>query len=74
MIRQAIPGFEVMPVGVARQMLAASAIEPRTSSDFQKLARLMNVDAVLVGSVLSTASNGADAVRGLTGIPRRPRG
>ena len=48
---QAIPGFEVMPVGVAKQMLAASGIEPRTTADFQKLARLMNVDAVLVGSV-----------------------
>ncbi len=48
---QVIPGFEVMPVGVAKQMLAASGIEPRTSGDFQKLARLMNVDAVLVGSV-----------------------
>ena len=48
---QLIPGFEVMPVGVARQMLAASGIEPRHGSDFQKLAAMMNVDAVLVGSV-----------------------
>lgn len=48
---QAIPGFEIMPIGVAKQMLSASGIEPRTSADFQKLARLMNVDAVLVGSV-----------------------
>ena len=48
---QAIPGFEVMPVGVAKQMLIASRIEPRTGADFQQLARLMNVDAVLVGSV-----------------------
>jgi hypothetical protein len=48
---QLIPGFEVMPVGVAKQMLAASGIEPRHGSDFQKLAKAMNVDAVLVGSV-----------------------
>jgi hypothetical protein len=48
---QLIPGFEVMPVGVAKQMLAASGIEPRHGSDFQKLAAMMNVDAVLVGSV-----------------------
>ncbi len=48
---QAIPGFEVMPVGVAKQMLIASRIEPRTGADFQQLARLMNVDAVVVGSV-----------------------
>jgi hypothetical protein len=38
-------------VGVARQLMLASGIEPRTGSDFQKLARVMGVDAVLVGSV-----------------------
>lgn len=48
---QLIQGFEVMPVGVAKQMLAASGIQPRHGSDFQKLAKMMNVDAVLVGSV-----------------------
>lgn len=48
---QDVPGFEVMPVGVAKQLLIASGIEPRTGSDFQKLARAMGVDAVLVGSV-----------------------
>ena len=48
---QDIPGFEVMPVGVAKQLLIASGIEPRTGSDFQRLARAMGVDAVLVGSV-----------------------
>ena len=52
---QLIPGFEVMPVGVAKQMLAASIAasgnEPRTGSDFQRLAEQMGVDAVLVGSI-----------------------
>lgn len=52
---QMIPGFEVMPVGVARQMLAASITasgrEPRSGVEFQRLARQMGVDAVLVGSV-----------------------
>jgi hypothetical protein len=52
---QTIPGFEVMPVGVAKQMLAASVAvtghEPRGGADFQRLAQMMNVDAVLVGSV-----------------------
>ena len=48
---QNIPGFEVMPVGVARRLLQASELEPRTPEDFQKLARLMGVDAILVGSV-----------------------
>jgi hypothetical protein len=52
---QTIPGFEVMPVGVAKQMLAASIAatgqEPRVGVDFQRLARQMGVDAVLVGSI-----------------------
>jgi hypothetical protein len=48
---QTIPGFEVMPVGVAKRLLEASGIEPRSSQDFQRLARLMNVDAVIIGSV-----------------------
>src|SRR5438094_5399360 len=50
---QAIPGFEVMPVGVAKQMLAASmkltGREPRGGVEFQRLAQQMGVDAVLVG-------------------------
>lgn len=52
---QAIPGFEVMPVGVAKQLLTASIAgsgsEPRTGSDFQRLAQLIGVDAVVVGSI-----------------------
>src|SRR4051812_25460417 len=38
---QAIPGFEVMPVGVSKQMLAASMAitgrEPRGGEEFQRL-------------------------------------
>lgn len=48
---QTIQGFEVMPVGVAKRMLDASGLEPRTPQDFQRLARLMNVDAVIIGSI-----------------------
>lgn len=52
---QLIPGFEVMPVGVAKQMLAASITatgnEPRSGPDFQRLAEQMGVDAVIVGSI-----------------------
>jgi hypothetical protein len=52
---QAIPGFEVMPVGVSKQMLAASIAasgrEPHSGIEFQRLARQMGVDAVLVGSI-----------------------
>ena len=52
---QLIPGFEVMPVGVAKAMLAASiqatGQEPIQGADFQRLARMLNVDAVIVGSI-----------------------
>ncbi len=48
---QAIPGFEVIPVGVAKQLVVASGISPRSSQDFQELARYMDVDAIVVGSV-----------------------
>jgi hypothetical protein len=52
---QVIPGFEVVPVGVTKQMLAASIAatgsEPRSGADFQHLAQLMGVDAIVVGSI-----------------------
>src|SRR6478736_407689 len=47
---QTIPGFEVMPVGVAKRLLEVTG-EPRTAADFQRLARQMNVDAVIIGSI-----------------------
>jgi hypothetical protein len=48
---QSIRGFEVVPVGVTKTLLAASGIDPRSSEDFQRLAQAMGVDAVVVGSV-----------------------
>lgn len=51
---QSIPGFEVLPVGVtAMQWRGYSAQfgEPRTGTDFQKLAQMMDVEAIVVGSV-----------------------
>ncbi|WP_442507404.1 hypothetical protein SH528x_006322 [Novipirellula sp. SH528] len=51
---QAIPGFEVMPIGVTKaQWLQYSATygEPTTGSDFQRLAKMMDVEAIVVGSV-----------------------
>ena len=54
---QQIPGFEVVPVGVAKRMLVASGIEAKlneggvSGEDFQRLAQSMGVDAVVVGSV-----------------------
>ncbi|MEM9588230.1 MAG: hypothetical protein AAGA03_13190 [Planctomycetota bacterium] len=51
---QSIPGFEVLPTGVAKDQwlrYARQFGEPTTGSDFQALARFMNVEAVVVGSV-----------------------
>lgn len=51
---QAIPGFEVLPVGVAKAqwlMYAQQRGEPVTGAQFQELARFMGVEALVVGSV-----------------------
>ena len=51
---QAIPGFEVLPVGVSKaQWMQYSRTygEPLSGEDFQKLAQFMGVEAVVVGSV-----------------------
>ena len=48
---QAVQGFEVMPVGAAKRYLEASRLKPVTGTDFQELAQLMRVDALIVGSV-----------------------
>lgn len=48
---QKIPGFEVLPVGVVKQALATLPEEPRGGKDFQRFARMLGVDAVVIGSV-----------------------
>jgi hypothetical protein len=48
---QQIPGFEVLPLGVARYQMEALGVEPRSGADFQQLAQLLGVDAVVVGSI-----------------------
>jgi hypothetical protein len=51
---QAIPGFEVLPVGVARSQWIQYSMangEPQCGRDFQRLAAAMGVEAVIVGSV-----------------------
>ena len=51
---QAVPGFEVLPLGVAKAQWLAYSVhygEPRTGADFQQLARQMGVEAIVVGSV-----------------------
>lgn len=51
---QAIPGFEVLPVGVTRtQWIQHTHIhgEPRNGEDFQRFAKQLGVEALVVGSV-----------------------
>lgn len=51
---QGIPGFEVLPVGVTAiqwRGFASQFGEPRTGAEFQRLAQMMDVEAIVVGSV-----------------------
>ena len=51
---QAIPGFEVLPVGVTKtqwMIYSQQHGEPVSGEDFQKLAESMGVEALVVGSV-----------------------
>ena len=51
---QAIPGFEVLPVGVTKtqwMIYSQQHGEPVSGEDFQKLAEYMGVEALVVGSV-----------------------
>ncbi len=48
---QAIPGFEVVPVGVTRRAMDMYQIAGNSAQDFQRLAQAMGVDAIVVGSV-----------------------
>ncbi len=51
---QAIPGFEVLPMGVVENQLRQYAMihgMPRSGIQFQQLARMMDVEAIVVGSV-----------------------
>ncbi len=48
---QAIPGFEVLPVGVVKEKLAKSWQTIDENTDFQKLAQDLGVDVVLVGAI-----------------------
>lgn len=49
---QAIPGFEVLPLGVVKNRLAEYQGPLACGADFQNLARFLGVDAVLLGSVI----------------------
>ena len=48
---QKTPGFEVVPVGVAEQAITEHQLQMSDPQDVLALARILNVDAVVVGAV-----------------------
>lgn len=48
---QAIPGFEVVPVGVVEEAMIQHVIDLSAPGEARRLAELLGVDAVVVGSV-----------------------
>ena len=56
---QSVPGFEVLPIGVASNLWTQYSTihgEPRSGQEFQQLAQFMGVEAVVVGSVTDYSS------------------
>src|SRR3989304_21209 len=48
---QAVPGFEVVPVGVVETAMHEHQIELRSPADARRLAQILQVDALVVGAV-----------------------
>jgi hypothetical protein len=48
---QLVPGFQVVPVGVVEQTIKTYGLEMSSPADARKLAQILEVDAVVVGSV-----------------------
>jgi hypothetical protein len=48
---QAVPGFEVVPLGVVEEAILAHRIDLSHAGEAQRLARVLGVDAVVIGSV-----------------------
>lgn len=48
---QAVPGFEVVPLGVVEEAIIAGAIDLSNPGEARRLARVLGVDAVVIGSV-----------------------
>jgi hypothetical protein len=53
---QAVPGFEVVPVGVVETAMQEQGIELNGPSDARRLAQLLKVDALVIGSVTDYSS------------------
>lgn len=48
---QAVPGFDVVPVAIVEKMMAATKNNLANAEDARRLARQMNVDAIVIGAV-----------------------
>ncbi|MBM4001158.1 MAG: hypothetical protein FJ297_16760 [Planctomycetes bacterium] len=48
---QAIPGFEILPVGVTQRKVEDLGVDLTEGTDYQELARRLNVDVLLIGAV-----------------------
>ena len=48
---QLIPGFEVVPVNLTEQAMLSNNIELTSAADAQRLAKILDVDAVVIGAV-----------------------
>lgn len=48
---QAVPGFEVVPVGVVETELRNQKMTLNSAADAQRLARALNVDAIVIGVI-----------------------
>lgn len=72
LVIDATVGDRLLPQ-VPAERIAVYESGVRTVADVERAA-LAGADAVLVGSVLSAAADGREAVRALVGVTRRPRG
>ncbi|MGE3314142.1 MAG: hypothetical protein AB7O26_03425 [Planctomycetaceae bacterium] len=52
---QKVPGFEVLPVGVTEAVIVDNNLHLNNPDDVLKLARILNVDAVVVGAITDYA-------------------
>jgi hypothetical protein len=48
---QAVPGFEVVPLGVVEEAILEQEIELSRGEEIRRLARILGVDAVIIGTV-----------------------
>ena len=78
---QAVPGFEVVPLGVVEEAIIDEQIDLSNPAGVRRLADVLEVDAVVVGAVtdlhalLSAALRSARRmVRAQPRFPRNPRG